>query len=325
MKKRLIEPIAVKYAGSILRRAFGRDVDFFGIHLLRGGLFNASYKVGLRGRAPVVLRVAPPAGKPLLDYEKSLLKREVFFLPLLCARGVPVPRVLFQDFSAAILPRDYVILDYRTGHNAFLRWESLTPAEQEEVSAQWGELAANIHSITNPEGWFGPPSPMRRQKSWSAFIGFYVRSLWKDLQKNPRLRREATEDLRIIARAMAPTLDKIKTPRLIHGDLSLRNILITKENGHCRITTVLDWDRALWGDPWFEWILHGLDLKPAFWKRYGTCASESPDARRRLLLYKACGCLHAALEEEIHFGKTAEALQMMRYYKDNATALVGLL
>jgi len=85
-------------------------------------------------------------------------------------------------------------------------------------------------------------------------------------------------------------LDEIKTPRLIHGDLWLRNILIGHRNGSYGITAILDWDRCLWGDPYFEWILHGLDLRPTFWKQYGKLDADPRSHEKRKLLYKALGC-----------------------------------
>jgi aminoglycoside phosphotransferase (APT) family kinase protein len=113
---------------------------------------------------------------------------------------------------------------------------------------------------------------------------------------------------------MAPQLDKVKTPQLIHGDLWLRNILIRKQQGQYKISAILDWDRSLWGDPYFEWILYGTDPNPSFWQAYGkTMPAVTDAAYARVLLYKSCGAIQAALEDSVHFGLKKNALIMFGY------------
>lgn len=50
---------------------------------------------------------------------------------------------------------------------------------------------------------------------------------------------------------------------------------------------LLDWDRALWGDPEIEFAV--LDYcgisRPAFWEDYGAPRDQSPEARVRTLFY----------------------------------------
>lgn len=177
-----------------------------------------------------------------------------------------------------------------------------------------GEYARQIHSLENKEQWFGYPPPFARHEKWSDFIAEYVLSLEKDLKEHPYLCLPMEYSLSNMAKKMTPQLDKVKTPRLIHGDLWLRNILIRKELGHYKISAILDWDRSLWGDPYFEWILYGTDPNPSFWQAYGkTMPAVTAPGYMRVLLYKACGALQAALEDSIHFGLKKNALTMFSY------------
>ena len=54
-----------------------------------------------------------------------------------------------------------------------------------------------------------------------------------------------------------------------------------------RVTGIVDWDRALWGDPEIEFAV--LDYcgisEPAFWRGYGKARDESPEAKLRWLFY----------------------------------------
>jgi fructosamine-3-kinase len=71
---------------------------------------------------------------------------------------------------------------------------------------------------------------------------------------------------------------------LLHMDIWHQNILVD-ENG--RVTGIVDWDRALWGDPEIEFAV--LDYcgisEPAFWEGYGQPRDESEAARIRQVFY----------------------------------------
>lgn len=318
-------PVASRAIRAIIRRALGPKAVIRRITRLRGGLFNASYKIGLPKNTAVILRVAPDASRRLLGYEKSLLEREVRTLEAIGGRFPLAPRVVHRDFSRTIIDRDYVLLELKEGDNAFYRMKRLSRRDREILSGQLGQIARKIHSMKSPDGRFGPPHPMRRHPTWSGFIRFYVGSLSDDLQGHPYLRLPASVDLRSLAERMEPILDEVRTPRLVHGDLWWRNILIGRRGNAPRITAVLDWDRSLWGDPYFEWILYGMDLGSAFWKRYRTESPSGASHRIRFLLYKTCGGIQAALEDSLHFRKKKAALQMWSYALSDLKKLSAML
>ena len=65
--------------------------------------------------------------------------------------------------------------------------------------------------------------------------------------------------------------DSVTAPRLVHGDLWLRNVLVEQGPDGWRITALLDAKRAFFGDPAAEWIFGFLDIPRAFWDGYGRC------------------------------------------------------
>jgi fructosamine-3-kinase len=71
---------------------------------------------------------------------------------------------------------------------------------------------------------------------------------------------------------------------LLHMDVWAQNIL-ADDNG--RLTCLLDWDRALWGDPEIEFAV--LDYcgisEPAFWEGYGAQRDRSGAAEVRRVFY----------------------------------------
>jgi len=298
----------------LIRHGLGSGTKVISAKSIRGGLFNTSYKVELADKRIVVLRIAPPKDKKLLGVEKQLLSREAHIYRYLEGTEVPVPKLLFSDFSRKIIDRDYIISEFKEGHTAFYHQRHLKKQEMEHIYRELGEYTRLIHSLENRGHWFGYPPPFAPYKKWSDFIIKYVRSLEEDLEDHPYLRLPKEYSLSNIAKKIAPHLDKVKTPRLIHGDLWLRNILIRKQQGHYKISAILDWDRSLWGDPYFEWILYGTDPGTSFWQAYGkTMPAVTEAAYVRVLLYKICGAIQAALEDSIHFGLKKKALTMFGY------------
>jgi aminoglycoside phosphotransferase (APT) family kinase protein len=325
MGKTFKELVTVGEINSILRHAFGQKTGIHRLTVLRGGLFNTSYKIILKDRTPVVLRIAPDDHKPVLRYEKGLLQREVGSLRWLAGRGLPVPGLIKSDLTRKVIPRDYAILEFKGGRNAFFMFKHLGPQERAALFAQLGEYAKKIHSFKNEEGWFGAPEPFSPCASWSEFIRLYLGLLMEDLKRHPYFSLPGHIEVPRLLDAMAPILDEIREPHLIHGDLWWRNVLIGRNDGMYRISAILDWDRSLWGDPYFEWILYGMDLDPAFWERYRAHAPSTRSHQLRQSFYKFCGCLQAALEDSIHFRKKKDSVTMLGYAVNNYNELMTLL
>ncbi len=325
MRHRLKRPISAKNIRRIITHHFGADAKAVKITTMHGGLFNTSYKIQLKYGRTVVLRIAPPRDKPLLACEAGLLQREIHFTRALQKHHLPIPKILCTDFSRRFIDRNYIIAEFCEGHNAFYRLNQLTPRDQDAVFGELGRYAKQIHAIKNPQGWFGAPAPLKPFRKWSEFVRWHALTLEKELQGHPHLALPKHIAVASILDQMTQTLDEIKTPRLVHGDLWLRNILIARKSGTYTITAILDWDRCIWGDPWFEWILHGLDLRPTFWKAYGPLKTNRRSHEKRKLLYKALGCLQAALEDSIHFHLKKQSTQMLTYSATNFTELLKAL
>ena len=81
-----------------------------------------------------------------------------------------------------------------------------------------------------------------------------------------------------------PVFDRPVPASLLHMDIWSQNILIDDAG---RLTGIVDWDRALWGDPEIEFAV--LDYcgisRPAFWEGYGAPRDTSRDAGIRSIFY----------------------------------------
>lgn len=91
----------------------------------------------------------------------------------------------------------------------------------------------------------------------------------------------------------------VPPPRLLHGDLWPKNLLMETHRDVAVITGLLDAERTRWGDPSAEWIFGFMEISAVFWSAYGGDLSGpalSPEAQLRRHIYNGRGALQLMLE-----------------------------
>lgn len=292
-----VEPALLQ---ALCREALGQPVELSCAALMGSGHFNTSYRLDLTGRPPVVLRLGPPEGARLWRHERALLQRECSVLPLLRTLGEVIPALLHLDTGRRQVPRDWAVFECRPGEV----WESVLPripaTDQQRLWRQYGELVARLHALRGDRCGF--PAPASAHGSVSSWFIALVDGLATDLAEQgvavpglddfqARLRRERGR----LDAALRPG----EAPRLVHGDLWTRNVLVRQGPDGWVISALLDAERAFFGDPSAEWIFGFLDLPTAFWAGYGRCLADAAlpaDALWRRRAYQARGALQMMLE-----------------------------
>ena len=110
---------------------------------------------------------------------------------------------------------------------------------------------------------------------------------------------------------------------LLHMDIWHQNILVDRR-GH--VTGVVDWDRALWGDPEIEFAVLdycGVSV-PAFWEGYGRPRDESAAAAVRNRFYLLYEVQKYILISLLRRQSRAQAEQYRRHVFALAAELEGL-
>jgi fructosamine-3-kinase len=83
--------------------------------------------------------------------------------------------------------------------------------------------------------------------------------------------------------AAYPTLEEVRTSYLVHWDLWDGNIFLDAETG--QLTGIIDFERALWGDPLMEANFAGFYDLTAFCEGYGRVMPATPNEHVRRTLY----------------------------------------
>ncbi len=247
---------------------------------IKTGKFNTSYFVTGDG-IDWVLRVAPPRSSVFIFYEQDMMRQESgIHARLLDQTSVPVPAIIAFDDSLQQIERDFIVMERLPGKPI-----SDVSCDYNRVLGQVGEYLSQTHAQTaDTYGYIGEHHPMEPQNRWQD--AFYI--MWNRLidgvvkvghyddSESTRFRKLLDNHINLF--------DRVVPSSLLHMDVWAENILVDTNS---TVTGLIDWDRALWGDPEIEYAV--LDYcgisEPAFWEGYGKDRDLSSDARTRQVFY----------------------------------------
>lgn len=276
---------------AMCQRAFGPSVYVASARELSGGTFNTTFLITLTNQQ-VILRIAPPPTADLLWHEQWLMRREQHIQPFFAALAPLMPRTLLADFTHQLIGRDYLFQTYLAGECWDTIAETFTLNEDLRLWEQFGTITKTIHTTIGTT--FGGPYPAPTFATWSETILDrleHVHHALAEAQLDVSDLRSVVE----IVRNQTARLDAIARPHLLHGDLWLFNLLVTREADGPSISGVLDADRAWWGDPLADWTMFVLAMAAApemhhaharFWQAYGEI-EQTPETGFRQAVYEA--------------------------------------
>ncbi len=266
-------------------RHIGVDPEVVRLGLIPTGKFNTSYLVE-GGPVPLVLRIAPPDDRlRMLFYEHRMMRQEPGIHTLLRDQtDVPVPAIIAHDFGHTEIDRDYLLIERLPGA-PLSQLRGLGPDRFDDLLRDVGRCLRQVHAISGDRyGYVGDHCPMEPQADWPSAFRIMWHNLLDDIERcGGYLTAEATEMRRLLDQHMR-VFDRPVSASLLHMDVWAENILADERGG---LTGLIDWDRALWGDPEIEFAV--LDYcgisEPPFWEGYGTQRDQSAEARIRRVFY----------------------------------------
>ena len=255
------------------------------------GKYNVTYDVALQNDASdatpesVILRIAPPDGTGGTFYEIGMMAQEPEVHDTVRTRTtIPVAKIYRHDTSRAVVDRDFLIMEKLPGE-ALSELPNVTHEFYNRVLEQVGRMLAQLHPITAESyGYLGAHHCMEPQPDWpSAFHVMWNRLIDDIVGVGAYDDKEATMLRRLLDKCMRAFQRPVPSS-LLHMDIWAQNILVDSQGN---VTGLVDWDRALWGDPEIEFAV--LDYcgisEPAFWRGYGRERDGSPEAQSRGVFY----------------------------------------
>lgn len=224
-----------------------------------------------------------------MTYERAAMGIELAALRLIRAHTtVPVPAVDFADQTRELCDADYFCMPYVDGDNLGMIRDSLSPTELIAYREALGAANRELNSIRGPA--FGPLAGPG-DPSWRVVFTGMVEDVLCD---GERRRVDLGWDYDVVRTALAEhadALDEVVEPRYVEWDLWENNVMV--RDG--AIVSILDHERAFYGDPLLEGGFTGTELPAfgdptAFMRGYGRPELTGTERIRRRLY-----CLHLAL------------------------------
>lgn len=263
--------------GLLAREAFGADpVE---TEELSDGWANTAYRIRLQDGKRVVLKLAPLPDVKQMRYEVKLMQTEVEMLKRL--EGVlPVPHVYVYDNSRRLAASDYFVMEHLDGMPYNKLKPSLSPEERETVEQELGQYNRVLNDIRG--GRFGPyVAPAAAGAGWFEVFFGMMRDVLEDGKDMGVEMPAPEEEILALVEHCRDSLEAVKEPRLVHWDLWDGNVFVREG----RITGLIDFERALWGDPLLEAYFRSGTLSEAFRRGYGLETPFTPAEEIRRQLY----------------------------------------
>ncbi|MFD1775065.1 phosphotransferase family protein [Paenibacillus rhizophilus] len=267
--------------GRLAEAAFGIGTVVLRTRELTGGFFNAAYELALADGREAILKIAPPYTAEMLSYERNIMRAEVEALRFIKAAGVaPVPEVYAYDDSRTVIPYEYFFMEKVKGRPYNEAREEMTIGERMEIERELGRYNRQINEVRGERFGLFLNTPAKAPGTWRETFSGLIGNVLNDAR---RLGASLPIDRKTLDQGIAkllPVLDEVTEPRLVHWDLWNGNIFV--DNG--KITALIDWERALWGDPLMEYYFRPFENSEAFGSGYGV-VFDSPGAQARKELY----------------------------------------
>lgn len=270
-------------AQQIVHRSFGDTIRLLECIELHEGYFSAAYRLRLNDGRCFILKVAPPHNVRVLRYEYDIISAEVEVMTLVRQQTqLPIAEVVAFDRSCELVASPYMLVTFLPGQSLASVRAHVSASAREAIEHELGGYMRQLHAITGDS--FGLAHPQaKRFGTWrEAFLDLFEMVLLDGEEQHIPLPNSYAQIRALLQRA-APALDNISHPSLVHWDMWDGNIFVDQQHQH--ITGLIDFERALWGDPLFENQYIALTEPAAYLQGYGKSLFVDQQARDRRLLY----------------------------------------
>ena len=283
----------------------GRDAA--AITELTEGMFNAAYRVDFADGGASVLKIAAGDASGLLSNEVNLMQAEVAAMRLAREQGIPyVAQVQYADFTRTLCSGSYFFMECLPGRSLNSCRSELDDETIAHVLTQVGQFqrqTADIHGEA-----FGLLGDTRRFPTLHGLVRYMFENVLRDAKARQVALGLSADELLTRLEVDQALFDSVKTPSLVHWDMWEGNIFV--ENGE--LCGIIDWERAMWGDPFMDDRFRRHNRSAAFLAGFGQ-TDFSPAEMRRIAWYDLF--LYVTMVVECCYRQYADAEGMLSWLR----------
>lgn len=217
---------------------------------VEAGEFNTIFQIKSGDKRYFIKFGSSPEVK-VLSYEKDILNTEIYFYSKLEGSAVKRPEVVFSDSTRTKIGVDYFIMEALNA--PLLGYAFPSTNQRKRFSYQLGANLAELHKIKG-EGFGYPQCGL--EATWEEAYKKMINNLIADATVlDVKL---DTYRINNVLTYASPYLKEVVTPSLVHFDVWMGNIFVSKTHN---FQGLIDWERAMWGDPVGDFISLNLFKK----------------------------------------------------------------
>lgn len=213
------------------------------------GMCNVAYRLTLEDGTRVILKIAPQFQDNLMANEINMMDAEVKAMQLVKENtSIPVAKVYCYNTSCTICSNPYFMMEMLEGESYFSCKEKLDEDEIQKLDYEIGQIEIEIAQIKGTR--FGLLGDLEHQTD-SLYDYFYImmsRVCEDATKKSVDLSVNGAEILKLLELSKECFFAEKFAPCLVHWDMWEGNIFIG--DGH--IKGIIDWERAIWAEPFLD-------------------------------------------------------------------------
>lgn len=247
---------------------------------LSDGWANAAYAVTLQDGRTVILKAAPTSDTRLMTYEQNLMTAEVEAMRLVKQEGcVPIPLIYAHDASETLVNCEYFIMEQLEGEPYNKVKDSLSVEQRSLIEFELGEYNRRINDIRGTHFGYFAQSSQPQDRSWRDTFHLMILDVLADGESAGVQLPASYDTIRQELAKRLHVLDEVTEPRLVHWDLWDGNVFVKDHS----ITGIIDFERALWGDPLMEIYFSHFNNSEPFLRGYRVAELTNGQRARRVL------------------------------------------
>ncbi len=259
---------------AMAKKAFP-DKTVIRIKELTEGMCNVTYHVVFDDGSESILKITAENTSGNTSNEVNLMRAEVEAMRRVSGKcSFKVADVQYYDCSGTVCNGDYFFMEKLPGENyAFLK-DKLPESVVKELNREIGRISRELTSITNAQ--FGFLGDDKRYNSLFDFVKIMLTNLISDARKKridigcdaTRLMEDLDSEKSIFA--------EVRSATLVHWDMWEGNIFVN----HHHVSGIIDWERALWGEPFMDDRFRKHNRNDDFLEGFGLLSFSENEMKR---------------------------------------------
>lgn len=230
----LTEDISWPLLQRIAKEWLGESIELTGVKSLHGGSMSKTLRLQIKGRRPVVLKIAPHM--VVHQYE-----HEAYQLNLLRDWGIPAPEVYACRVGTLDEPHSYLLMELMPGVPLGDVRDKLSDDEQRHLQMHLADIVLSLHGRSSNSYRRVANGGEDGTRDYATFFHSIYDPILNDVLTMRLVPAPLRRRLTNIHEKLPRLLEHNDRPRLVHGDLWSSNLLVDRDRqGKWWISAVLD-------------------------------------------------------------------------------------